>query len=40
MRLEDLNDLPWREAEDYLLYIQLISREEAAQQRRVSSGRR
>lgn len=39
MRLEELDGMPWREVEDYLLYIQLIVREEAAQQRRTSARR-
>jgi hypothetical protein len=40
LRRQDLETRPWREVEDYLLYIQLITREEQAQQRRANSGRR
>lgn len=43
MSLEQLFELPWREVEDYLVYIQLTNREEEAQaaaQRRANSGRR
>lgn len=36
--VEDFHDRPWREFEDYLLYIQLIVREEQAQARRSSGG--
>lgn len=39
LRREDLERRPAREVEDYLLYIQLIAREEQAQQRRQSHGR-
>lgn len=39
LRREDLEQRPAREVEDYLLYIQLIAREEQAQQRRQSHGR-
>jgi hypothetical protein len=39
LRREDLERRPAREVEDYLLYIQLIAREEQAQQRRQSNGR-
>lgn len=34
-----LSQRPWREFEDYMLYIQLICREEEAQNRRQSRGR-
>lgn len=37
LKLEDLDSLPWREVEDYILYIQLICREEEAQQRKAKS---
>lgn len=40
MSLEELFKLPWREVEDYLVYIQLTNREEEAAQRRSNSGRR
>jgi hypothetical protein len=40
MSLEQLDELPWREVEDYLTYIQLTNREEEAAQRRANSGRR
>lgn len=40
LRRQDLETRPWREVEDYLLYIQLITREEQAQQRRANSGQR
>lgn len=37
LKREDLVDRPQREVEDYLLYIELICREEQAQNRRANS---
>lgn len=37
LRREDLLSRPAREVEDYVLFIQLIVREEQAQQRRAAS---
>jgi len=34
-----MSERPWREVEDYVLYIQLICREEEAQRRRQNRGR-
>jgi hypothetical protein len=34
MSLEEFRALPWPEAEDYLLYMQMIRREEAHQRSR------
>lgn len=41
MSLEEFRQLPWREAEDYLVYIQLLNQQEQMQQqqRRSHSGR-
>jgi hypothetical protein len=39
MKLDELQELPWREAEDYVLYIQLISREEEARSKQASAKR-
>lgn len=39
LRREDLLQRPWREVDDYLLFIQLIAREEAEQQRRANARR-
>lgn len=41
MSLEEFRRLPWREAEDYLVYIQLLNQQEQMQQqqRRSHSGR-
>lgn len=38
LHARDLEDRPWREVEDYLLFIQLIVREEQAQARRSAGG--
>ena len=40
LRRDDLRNRPWREVEDYLLYIDLSAREERAQQRRANNARR
>lgn len=40
LRLEDLDGLPWREVEDYILYIQLICREEEAKNRQANAKKR
>lgn len=34
-----LSERPWREVEDYVLFVQLICREEEAERRRRDSGR-
>jgi hypothetical protein len=39
MTRADIEALPARELEDYLVYIQLITRQENEQQRRANSGR-
>lgn len=42
MKLEELEQLPWREVEDYITFLQLTSREEEVQQskqRSVPNGR-
>lgn len=39
LHLADLDARPWREVEDYLLYLQLIDREEQAQRARAGAGR-
>ena len=39
LHLADLECRPWREVEDYLLYLQLIDREDAAAQARAGAGR-
>lgn len=39
LHLADLESRPWREAEDYLFYLQLIDREEAAQRARAGAVR-
>lgn len=38
LKREDVANRPAREIEDYLLFIQLIHREEQAQQRRANNG--
>lgn len=38
MTLNEFNELPWREAEEYIFYIQLIVREENEQARRNQRG--
>ena len=37
MKLEEFQELPWKEANEYVFYLQLISQEEAAQQQRNQS---
>lgn len=39
MKLDELQSLPWREAEDYILYIQLITREEEARNKQANARR-
>lgn len=39
MKLEEFQALPWREAEEYIFYLQLIIQEEEAQQRSRSRAR-
>ena len=39
MTLEEFRELPWPEAEEYILYMQLIRREEQQQRRRQDSAR-
>lgn len=39
MTLEQFRELPWQEAEDYILFIQLIQREEAHRNSQGSKGR-
>jgi hypothetical protein len=38
MKLEELEQLPWREVSDYLTYLQLTTREEQMQQERAQKG--
>lgn len=39
LHLADLESRPWREVEDYLVYLQLIDREEAEAQARAEARR-
>lgn len=39
MRLEDFYALPWRTAEEYITYMQMIAREENEQRRRQNARR-
>lgn len=39
MTLEEFNELPWREAEEYIFYLELVVREENEQRRRGNAGR-
>lgn len=34
MSLEEFRELPWREAEEYIIYLQMIRREENERRRR------
>jgi len=40
MKLEEFEQLPWKTAEEYLTYLQVLIREENEQNRRNSGGSR